>query len=243
MFTFIKDKIKSFIGRNALAENKRYLEELLWASIFNNSIASSTWLKNRSFSPGRWAAGYPALYILFRSINDIKPNKILEFGLGESTKITAQYVLNANNKALLTVIDHNEEWLRFFSENNNIEASKYTKILPLEQRKFFNKDCTAYQNLIKNISGHKYDLIFIDGPYGSDDFSRSQIIDVIENDLLSENFIIIFDDTDRFGEQQTLKKIIELFENKKVKYHLGKYTGLKHTDIICCEKYKFLCSL
>ena len=58
-----------------------------WAAIFNNTIHDSTWLKDRSFSPGRWAVGYQFLYVMYRILNEIKPERILELGLGQSTRM------------------------------------------------------------------------------------------------------------------------------------------------------------
>ncbi len=64
-----------------------YPKEILWAEIFRSVTDKSTWLKNRSFAPGRWALGYPALYILYRILNEMKPKSILELGLGQSTRM------------------------------------------------------------------------------------------------------------------------------------------------------------
>ena len=39
----------------------RSAQEAVWAAIFNNSITNSTWLKDKTFSPGRWAVSYTHL--------------------------------------------------------------------------------------------------------------------------------------------------------------------------------------
>ncbi|RYE57082.1 MAG: hypothetical protein EOP48_06585 [Sphingobacteriales bacterium] len=43
---------------------ERKLSEISWGLIFNNAISNSRWFINKSVNSGRWAAGYPFLYIL-----------------------------------------------------------------------------------------------------------------------------------------------------------------------------------
>ena len=104
---------------------------------------------------------------------------------------------------------------------------------------------TAYDGLqgLELTHNNTYDLIIIDGPWGSPNYSRSDIIDVIKNNLLSDEFIILMDDSDRLGEQQTLVELKELLSQKAIEYSEGIYSGEKSTSIICSKKYNFLISL
>ena len=70
----------------------RVNNEILWAEIFNSTIQDSLWFKDKSLSPGRWAAGYPFLYALYRTLNEKHPLNILELGMGQTTKLISQYV-------------------------------------------------------------------------------------------------------------------------------------------------------
>ena len=81
-----------FNGQALRYEMLKKTDELNWSAIFNSAISGSSWFKKQSLYPGRWAAGYPFLYILFRVYNDIKPKRILEFGLGETSKLSYQYI-------------------------------------------------------------------------------------------------------------------------------------------------------
>lgn len=42
---------------------KKIVNKLYRATVFNSTIRQSDWLLKQSFSPGRSAAGYPLLYI------------------------------------------------------------------------------------------------------------------------------------------------------------------------------------
>lgn len=86
----LKERIKE-IRAKLLGDDLSALEEIRWGQIYNSTIAGSEWLKDQSVSPGRWAVGYNYLYILYRILNDVKPTNILELGLGQSTKLMAQY--------------------------------------------------------------------------------------------------------------------------------------------------------
>lgn len=72
-----------------IAKLEAISSENVWANIFNNTISNSPWLKDKSFSPGRWGVGYAYLYVMYRVLNEIRPRRILELGLGQSTRMIA----------------------------------------------------------------------------------------------------------------------------------------------------------
>lgn len=100
-----------------------------------------------------------------------------------------------------------------------------------------------YKNLHETIKEHIYDLIIIDGPWGSPWHSRSQILNIVENDQLAQSFVIIMDDYNRRGEQQTVNGLYDLLYKKDISYVRGVYSGNKDTIVICSENYKFITSL
>ncbi len=51
------------------------------------------------------------------------------------------------------------------------------------------------------------------------------------------------DDYERTGEQETVKKLKEVFKNKGISFVEETYHGAKSTLLICSENYKFLTSL
>ena len=95
--------------QNLLIEN--FVRENNWGNIFNTAISGSNWFKNVPLNVGRWAANYSLLYILYRTLNEIKPQNILELGLGETTKMIQAYKQFHNKEACCTTIEQNEEWI------------------------------------------------------------------------------------------------------------------------------------
>jgi ribosomal protein RSM22 (predicted rRNA methylase) len=227
--------------KNYLKENKRRQNEIYWGLVFQSAIANSNWFTNKSINPGRWAAGFPLLYVLFRIYNDMKPTSILECGLGESTKLLTQYQKN-NPDVQYTVIEQDSVWLEYFCKNI-YDISRHAIVLEIENRKIQDKEALSYKNIISQLHDYKYDCVIIDGPWGSDHYSRYQIVDIVNHDLLQEDFIIILDDYERQGEKQTADTLRRLLQKKNVSFVEGVYSGDKDTLILCTMKYKFLTSI
>jgi len=236
------EKIKRYIQTHiGIDENRKWIQEVYWGQKFSFAIKNSQWLIKTNFNVGDWALGFPALYILYRVLNNTKPKSIIEFGLGESTKMTYQYIQSFPN-AKLQIIEQNQEWFDFFVREN-YDVTINVKILPLDKKIIEGHETNVYSNLIENISGQKYDFVLIDGPLGSPYFSRSQLIDIVEYDLLEKDFVILLDDYNRAGEQQTVAKCLDLLSKKSITYHTGTYRGNKSMIIICSGKYQYLKSL
>ncbi len=191
--------------------------------------------------PGGGQRVIPCCIFSSKSHNELKPKSILEFGLGESTKLAYQYNL-ANQQAKLTVIEQDENWLNFFSEQiHNIAPN--TILLQMSRRTIKGYKVQEYEGLIQAVAGQKFDLINIDGPYGSSRYSRHQIVDLIDNDLIADDFIIILDDYERKGEKQTGLDMRKALKRKNMPFEEGVYSGEKDSLIVCSPKFKFICSL
>lgn len=222
-------------------DNKLRLDELNWANVFNSAIANSKWLHTQSFNPGRWAAGYPMLYILYRIYNDIKPKNILEFGLGESSKLAYQYIQH-QPEALLTIVEQDQNWLDFFSKEIH-DISANTLLLPVETQTRYGHQVLQYQNLLETLQQKKFDLMIVDGPFGSKHYSRPQIIDLVQHNLNHASFVIIIDDYEREGERETAAKLRETLSSHNIPFSEGVYAGQKQTLLICSKNFNFLTSL
>ena len=217
--------------------------EILWADIFNSTTAESLWLRDKTLSPGRWAAGYPFLYILYRTLRDARPKRILELGLGETTKLISQYAA-ANVDAEHIVVEHDPEWISFFSQSFALPANTKIENLPWGFVSYKEaEDVRVYDGFAKRFKGN-YDFICIDGPLGGDmkDFARIDVLNLIPEHL-SDTFVILFDDYERSGEQKTVAELLQKLEDGNVPYAKSTYTGQKASMIICSEKMKFLTSL
>ena len=248
---FSDDLQNSYIKINNLIEqfsaiqikNSRLINEVLWGEIFENTISGSFWLREQSFSPGRWAVGYSYLYVVYRILNELGPKNILELGLGQSTKMISQYV-DSQFSVKHLVIEHDENWIEFFKKN--FKVSERTKIVQLDliqiqDSRYGMVDCyKGFENLIEN---QKFDFISIDAPPGGKNlYSRVDILSLLP-ECLMDSFIIAIDDSQRKGEKNLINEIISSLSNADIPYAIGKYSGTKDTTFIVSENYHFVCTM
>ena len=213
-----------------------YIHECYWANIFRDTIQNSEWLLNKSFSPGRAALSYVSLYVLYRILNDIKPNNILECGLGQSSRMTIQYT--DFYKKNLMIFEDNREWLDFFSLQFPT-VKNYTHIYELD---FINVDpiekSRVYKGFEQDLNGKKFDLIIVDGPNGSTKYSRYQMVKFLDY-IDPNNFIILLDDFNRTGEQETFTMAQQILASRNIEFISGSYSSDKSIGVLCSKNYKF----
>ncbi len=225
-------------------EAARNSSEAVWAWTFNNTISGTTWLKDRAFSPGRWAMGYPNLYAMYRILNEARPKRILELGLGQSTRMIGQYA-EAFEDVKHLVIEHDQSWIDFFS--HNFHLTEKTEIIHLDREMIPYKEAKAvraFHGFHDILTGKQFDFISIDAPLGGDmkQYSRIDILSILP-ECLSKDFVILIDDYERIGEQNTVKEIEECLRENNILYKKGKYSGKKDCMVITAEHLMFLTSM
>lgn len=244
----LRDKIREFYldksGIRAILESQnlqnRMAQESLAAITFSNAIQNSEWLKYKSFYPGRWAVEYTFLLTLFRIFEHHNFTNLLEFGLGQTSRMVHQYAAFYNVPAI--TVEHDTEWIDFTRKDTHNAYPINVKILPLEMVDLNGYKTRTYQGVKTAFENQKFDFILVDGPFGSEHYSRSQIIQLAENNL-AETFCIIIDDCNRIGEQETVAEVENALKDNGVKYAINRYYGLSDYVVICSDNLKFLTSL
>ena len=230
------------IGTDVEARLKHYSvlnAEPYWANVYHDTINNTNWLNNKSVSPGRWAVSYIVLYVLYRILDEVKPQSILECGLGQSSKLTIQYA-DAHN-ADLTICENNPDWLAFF-QRQFPTADMYTKILDTEMIHVVPEyESRTYVGFKSLIGDKKFNLILIDGPLGSAHFSRPQILDVVDN--LDKSFVILLDDMNRIGEQEIFNLLKKKLHEKHIEFKEGGYESDKRLGLICSPDLEWLTTM
>lgn len=229
--------------KECLDRNFKLGQELLLAMKFNNTITDSEWFIHKSISPGESAIDYGFCYTLFRVLSTIKPSNILEFGLGQSSKMVHQYANHYQKKA--TTVEHDKDWVVFFKEDVGGKYPINVKMLDLGRITLNGHEALSYKDCHSTFNGQKFDLIIVDGPFGyAPDiyYSRPQIIDLVK-DCLTENFVIIIDDYDRQGEKNTVKEIFSFFDQVQIPYVYRVYSTSKQHILITTPSQKFLTTL
>lgn len=233
------DRITTSINTTKLVS-----KEILWSEIFNNTISDSKWLKDKSFSPGRWAVGYQYLYAVYRILNEAKPKNILELGLGQSTRLLSQYV-RVNKDAEHLIVEHDKNWIEFFSNEFRLPENSNIVQLELENREFKeDTEVLCYKDFYEALKNRKFDFISIDAPFGFNAkvYARIDVLKIMPQSL-AENFVIVIDDYNRKGEKNTVLEMEKILTENGIKYAKGVYTGEKECLVITSENNKFLTSM
>ncbi len=227
--------------RNFFLKNQHNLKEILYAQIFRDSIQDIAWLKNKNFSLSGGAANYSFIYFLFRILNEIKPKKILECGIGQTSKLSSQYAAYYPEISL-KLIEHNTKWLSFFKEQ--ISLSENIEFITPETKEviYKNKKTNSYIELSNKIGNNLFDLIIIDGPEGSERYSRIYAVELTLSHL-SKSFVIIIDDCDRKGEMETARECMRVLKRKSINFDYFFVYGIKKQCIIMSPDYQFLKTL
>ena len=178
------------------------------------------------------------------AVNEICPKRILDLGLGQSTRMIGQYTM-ANEDVTHLVVEHDSEWIAFFKQA--VALNDRSRIIQLDREMEPYKEAPqvrVFKGFAEQFKNEKFDFISIDAPFGLDmkQYSRIDVLKILP-DCLADDFIIMIDDTDRSGERQTVKEMIAKLENSGISYKTGKYAGNKECIIICSENLKFVCSM
>ncbi|MBU2952150.1 hypothetical protein KO493_15725 [Tamlana agarivorans] len=235
--------IKTIIDENRRLhqENKAHLKELEWANIYHDSIRGKKELQNLSLNIGRWAGNYTFFYILNRILTDYKPNSIIELGLGESSKFISVFIENYSKDTSHLIIEESSDWRDSFNSNFKLFQNSKIEVCNLVTKQVRGVETNGYDQ-IENFTNSKFDLYIVDGPLGSLNYSRYDILKFVENLGASDDFIIIVDDYHRNGEKETANELATLFDAKKIKINTAVYAGVKSLIVFATEKYKYATS-
>ncbi len=221
------------------SEILNYNKELYYGMIFNNLSNNTEWLIRKDFIPTGGAANYSFLFTLLCVLNQGKPKNILEFGIGQTSKLTSQYA-KYNQNSELQIIEHDLHWIDIM--NQQLCPSQNVQIIQKDMIKTeingFQND--VYDDLSNVVQNTKYDLIVIDGPYGfNSTYPRTNILSLIPQNL-SEDFVIILDDVERIGEQNTMNLIFEKLRQNNITFEYKISGSIKKQLILTSKSMKWL---
>ncbi len=229
--------------QNLQNKAQRQYQELNFADLLHDSMRNSPWLKDKNLALYGVAANYSFTYTLFRILDNVKPAHILEMGLGQTSVVTSQYIANNKPEAVLDIIENDENWIKFYEPK--LAKSQNIKLHQCDIE-FFDYDgaqSRKYKELYKITKDKKYNLILVDGPFGgAQKFPRSNIVDLVEHNL-AQDFIIIFDDAERTGEQNTIAQTKAKLTALGIEFGFQQRNALKSQVLIfskSCEFAKYL---
>lgn len=225
-------------------ENQDLLKEQLWSTVFHDTVLSYEWFNVKSLSLGRSAIGYNYAYVISRVLHSMHPKSILEFGLGQSSKILNSYFqFYKNEMKVYDLIEHDVSWKEFFSSEIQMGGVSFhlNKISIYEE---YGDRFYKYDNLDEVLKGKKYNLISIDGPFGyyGKYIGRTDIVKYIPN-ILEDDWVILMDDYERIQEKNAIRFIEQKLKKEHISYYKGVYQGENHICILVSSNWRFLTTL
>ncbi len=235
-----------FRNVNKFNELKRIMFEILYAEKYHDAIPGCEWMPKEGLSiyPSGWAVGYPYLYLVFRILNDIRPKSILECGLGQSSRLINRYFSHNNGEVKYVIVEQDENWVDLMKEEIGAEIIRTDVYNTQNVYRDITQRAAAekYKDFKELLEGRKFDFISIDGPHGDayhDKYSRMDLLDILPG-CLEKDFLIVFDDFDRKGEQNTCKLIRKILDENGIKYFSTTFRGAKPIALIASQSYFFM---
>lgn len=244
MWNKFKEYFRSLIEESRTNQKALILSnlELEWAHIYHDSIKGIDFLQKLSLNVGRWAGNYTFFYILHRILNDYQPKTILEFGLGESTKMIDAYIKYRLKESEHLILEQSIEWEQAFKNRVLLSNNSNIAILPPIEKSVEGFQTLCYQN-IDSVVNKSYNLYVVDGPHGSPRYSRFDIVYAASFLTTNDAFIIILDDYNRKGEQDTFQYLLRQFKANGISVIHTTYKGNKTVAVMASEHYKFITTL
>ena len=214
-------------------------KEILWGMNFDRLAKNTNWLKETDIKANWSAVGHYYLYILIMALSSNGFSDILDIGMGQTTKLISQFV-NTRTDVRHLVIEGNARWIDFCKSQSWMSPN--TEILQLNTQ--IRGGVRIYDGFEKVLKECKFDLLSIDGPEGYDmkEESRIDILDILPG-CLKPSWIILIDDVERMGEQNTLKQTCRILEESNISYQCAVYKGLNSFAVLTSQDNAFYCTI
>jgi hypothetical protein len=174
-------------------------KEILYQGILTQAMAANG-VAPVPFYPIKAAANYTLLYLMFRLLTDTGLSRVMEFGAGQSTLLT-DAVSKVRPGIEAVTFESDPVWAKLIGDRVSHPVLHKT-VIPQSAAQ-----PERYADL-DGIEGKKFDLVLVDGPLGTPRNSRASSLDVLASHLADE-FVVVFDDAERVGEQDTSLRFIE----------------------------------
>ena len=175
----------------------------------------------------------------------IQPSQVFELGSGQTTKLLSCYAEKSPSAYILT-LEQDYDWVQRIK---NQVTHNYMHS-PLCQKVFTCKGTGSpiTPQWYKYMPNKRFNFIIVDGPdnytLGTDhtDFSRSGVLEHIPS-ILAEQFIVVFDDAERYGEIMTTKLLSKILDAHNIRFIRFAIHGTKTQIIFCSPELSFLRSI
>ncbi len=180
--------------------------------------------------PVKAAANYSLLYCLFRIVTETDCKRVLEIGAGQTSLL--QSALMASQELEVDTL----ESVRVLGEAH-VGASRKPACTTVRSRRQLWTALRAYRYENTRDLRTGYQLVVVDGPHATPRNSRYGSLEVLLS-RLADDFVIVFDDAERRGEQDTIRAFLASPKGRTAGMTL--LGGTKWQCLLYSKKYSYL---
>jgi len=182
------------------------------------------------FFPTGGAANYSLLYVILRIAVELRPASVLDIGAGQSSLLWAMLRRRGLVGQVLT-LEGDAGW----GERIAAQVDHEVLVTPLVSASVAGRSIRTY-DWARVGTGRRFDVIVCDGPNGTPRHSRGGILTMLA-DALPDDFVLVIDDAERAGEQDTVKAVHHRLQAAKRDYRVGVVRAAKTQVVFAMGRY------
>lgn len=225
--SLLKQQFHRITGRRSPLEAEPALESI-YRDLFLRELGRLG--EEDRFFPVGGAANYSLLYLILRVATELQPRSVLDIGAGQSTLLWSMLHRRGLVGSVLT-LEHDADWGARIAAQVDHEVL----VTPLAAADVGGRSVRTY-DWARAREGRAFDVMVCDGPNGTPRHSRRGIVSMLDDDL-PEDFVLILDDAERTGEQDTVTAIHDRLQALDVRYGVGVVRAAKTQAVFAAGRY------
>jgi hypothetical protein len=223
--TFLKKRLLDLYRNNVLPRIEALHAEQIYQGIFTQQCRAHA--IDDVFYPVGAAASYSLLYLLTRALTELPVKTVVELGSGQTTVLIDRLLRDGS-----THVAYEQDAMWAERINGRIQRARvlHSPLAPLTH------DGVSFQGL-SNVKLQPFDLLLVDGPNGTDHHSRYNCMPLVAANTARE-FMIVIDDADRPGEQETIRHLTGLLKSRGTDFKLNYLNGRNTQAVITTPAYR-----
>ena len=208
MLEAAKTRLAGFLQWHVTAPVVAMQRELVYQNLFDIQCRNRG-MTNDFYAVGA-AASYGLMYLLFRVFDEHDIRSVVEFGSGQTTRLIDRIKKSGTHHVCY---ENSADWHARLAP---LLTSCDYRLQPLAEVTTDERRVQWYSG----VEAQNFDLMLIDGPVGTERFSRFGCVELIRSHI-SKDFLIIMDDGQRRGEQDTVAHIVDLLQRAGLAFRIN----------------------
>lgn len=222
---FIKQRLLDLFRHNIQPRIEALHAEQIYQGIFTQQCRAHA--IDDVFYPVGAAASYSLLYLLTRALTELPVKTVVELGSGQTTVLIDRLLRDDS-----THVAYEQDAMWADRINGRIKHARvlHSPLAPLTH------EGVSFQGL-SNVKLQPFDLLLVDGPNGTDHHSRYNCMPLVAANTARE-FMIVIDDADRPGEQETIRDLTGLLKGRGIDFKLNYLNGRNTQAVITTPAFR-----